>query len=215
MSKEKPENAITETRNGKPFLLGVTGGIGSGKSVVCSMLRDLGARVFDADAQARRILIENDAVRREIVDAFGEASYDAKGELDRAYLAGKVFGDEEQVARINGIVHPRVFEAFQRMREQAAADGIPLLVHEAALLFESGGYRHLDAVAVVQAPEAERIRRVRARDGASEDQVRNRMKHQLPVEESVRRADFIIENTGSLAELKDRASVLYQKVTAA
>ncbi|GIV60608.1 dephospho-CoA kinase [Rhodocaloribacter litoris] len=193
--------------------LGVTGGIGSGKTTVCRMLEALGARVFYADDEAKRIMAEDPAVRAELVDAFGPASYDAAGRLNRAYLAQQVFGDEANVARINAIVHPRVYAAFEQARRRAEADGVPLLVKEAALIFETGGDRHLDAVAVVDAPVEERIRRVAERDGATPGQVRARMAHQLPPEELRRRADFVIENDGDLAHLRRQVERLYRTMT--
>ncbi len=193
--------------------LGVTGGIGSGKTTVCRMLEALGARVFYADAEARRLMQEDPAVRAEIVAAFGPESYAADGHLDRAYLAAQVFGDEARVARINDIVHPRVYAAFKAARDRAARDEVPLLVKEAALIFETGGERFLDAVAVVEAPEAERVRRVTARDQATADQVRARMRHQLSAEERRRRADYVLENTGSLEDLRRQVERLYRTVT--
>ena len=192
--------------------LGITGGIGSGKTTVCRMLEVLGARVFYADVEAKRLMQEDPAVRAEIREAFGEASYDAEGRLDRAYLAARVFGDEEAVARINGIVHPRVFAAFERARRQAERDGTALLVKEAALLYEAGGARHLDAVAVVDAPAAERIRRVTERDRVTADQVAARMGHQLPPEALRRRADYVLENDGSLDDLRRQVEALYRDV---
>jgi dephospho-CoA kinase len=189
--------------------LGVTGGIGSGKSTVCRLFKDLGARVFVADDVAKRLMQQDPTVRREIVDAFGPESYDAEGRLDRAYLAQQVFGDEENVARINAIVHPRVFEAFRQVAREAAQEGVELLVHEAALIFEAGGDRHLDAVAVVDAPEAVRVRRVVERDGVAPEQVRARMQHQLPPEELRRRADFVIDNAGNEEALRSQVQAVY------
>ncbi len=195
--------------------LGVTGGIGSGKSAVCRILEDLGARVFYADAEAKRIMEEDPEVRAEIVAAFGPESYDEHGRLNRAYLAAKVFGDPKNVERINRIVHPRVYEAFEAAKRTAEAEGVPLLVKEAALIFESGGDRHLDAVAVVDAPEDERVRRVVARDGVTPEQVRARMRHQMPPEELRRRADYVIENTGSLDDLRRQVTRVYREVVGA
>jgi dephospho-CoA kinase len=114
------------------------------------------------------------------------------------------------VARINGIVHPRVRRALLDAAARAEAEGIPLLVYEAALIFETGGDRVLDAVAVVDAPEAERIHRVTERDGATDGQVRARMGHQLPPDELRRRADYIIENRGSLGDLRLQVEALYR-----
>ncbi len=194
--------------------LGVTGGIGSGKTTVCRFFEDLGARVFYADVEAKRLMQEDPETRAEITAAFGPESYDAGGRLDRAYLAQEVFGDEEKVARISAIVHPRVFRAFAQAKQGAERDGVDLLVHEAALIFEAGGERHLDAVAVVDAPQAERVRRVVARDDAQPAQVRARMRHQLPPEELRRRADYVIENTGSMEDLRRQVEQIYRKVVA-
>ena len=155
---------------------------------------------------------EDPEARAEIVAAFGPESYDAGGRLDRAYLAAKVFGDEANVARINAIVHPRVFAAFERARAQAERDGVALLVHEAALIFEAGGDRHLDAVAVVDAPEEARIRRVVARDEVTPEQVRARMGHQLPPDELRRRADYLIDNSGSPDDLREQVEQVYRAV---
>lgn len=195
------------------FTLGVTGGIGSGKTTVCNMLKELGAWVFNADNEARRIMVEHPDVRHEIKEAFGDKSYAEDGALNRSYLAEQIFGDEAKVDMINQIVHPRVFDAFKERREQAEAAGVSLLVHEAALTFESGGYKHLDAVAVVFAPEKNRIDRVQDRDGASEEQIRKRMLHQIPVDEAIRRADYVIENDGSLDDLQQKVNRLYQALS--
>lgn len=194
--------------------LGVTGGIGSGKSTVCRILEELGARLFEADSAAKRILREDPDVRREIIAAFGEESYRPDGEVNRGYLAEHVFGSDERVEEINRIVHPRVFEAFEQARGRAEEEGVELLVHEAALIFEAGGDRHLDAVLVVDAPEEERIRRVMERDEVTANEVRARMRHQLPAEEKRRRADYVIENAGPLEELRARVERFYHEYLA-
>ena len=189
--------------------LGITGGIGSGKSAVCNELAELGATVFSADQVAKAIMVTHPAVIDEISEAFGEESYFPDGALNRAYLAKQVFSDEKKVSTINQIVHPRVFEAFQEEKQKAQQQQIPLLVHEAALIFESGGYKHLDAVLVVHAPEETRIQRVMKRDGASRQQVLDRMGHQLPPEELLRRADYVIENDADLETLRQRVRAFY------
>ena len=192
--------------------LGVTGGIGSGKTTVCRLFEELGARVFYADVEAKRLMQEDPEARAALVAAFGPESYDTEGRLDRAYLARHVFGSEENVARINSIVHPRVYQAFEQAKQEAARDGVALLVHEAALIFEAGGDKHLDAVAVVDAPVEERIRRVVARDEVTPEQVRARMTHQLPPKELRRRADYLIDNTGSLDAVRTRVEQVYRAV---
>lgn len=182
--------------------LGVTGGIGSGKSEACRILEALGARVVYADDLAKRLMHEDPDLRRAIAEAFGPESYDAAGALDRAYLAQRVFGDPEAVARLNALVHPRVRAEMLGQIEQARHDGVELLVYEAALIFEAGADRHLDAVAVVDAPLETRIARVMARDNVPREAVLARMQHQLPAEELRRRADFLIDNSGDRAALR-------------
>lgn len=192
--------------------LGVTGGIGSGKTTVCGFLEEQGARVFYADIEAKRLMQENDAVRTEITEAFGAGAYADDGSLNRAYLADRVFGDGDQVERLNAIVHPHVFAAFEAAKKRAAEEDVGLLVHEAALLFEAGGDAHVDVTAAVVAPDANRIAWVTERDDVTEDQVRARMDHQLPQDELRRRADYVIENDGSLEALRQKSVDLYWSV---
>lgn len=189
--------------------LGVTGGIGSGKTTVCRLFEELGARVFYADEEAKRLQVEDPEARREIVEAFGEESYLPSGELNRRYLAELVFGDARKLDTINRIVHPRVFRRFQGARKQAEADGVPLLVHEAALIYESGAQKHLGAVAVVHADEETRIQRVMERDDVPRETVLARMEKQLPAEELLERADFVIRNDGDVKELRGQVEKVY------
>lgn len=192
--------------------LGVTGGIGSGKTTVCGIFKELGAWIFSADDEAKRLMLEAD-VRREIIDAFGTESYDSEGNLNRKYLAETVFHDDDAIRRINGIVHPRVFQSFERMRTKAEDEGAPLLVHEAAILYESGGDKHVDAVAVVDAPEEVRIRRVMERDGSTEAAVRARIENQWPAEELRTRADFVIQNDGEESALLAQVERVFEQMT--
>jgi dephospho-CoA kinase len=192
--------------------LGVTGGIGSGKTTVCGFLEEQGARVFYADIEAKRLMQEESDVRAAIVEAFGEAAYTEDGALDRAYLADRVFGDAEQLERLNAIVHPHVFEAFEAAKERARDEDLSLLVHEAALLFEAGGDEHVDTTAAVVAPDTDRIEWVVERDDTSPSQVRARMEHQLPQDELRRRADHVIENDGTLEDLRRKSVDLYWTV---
>jgi dephospho-CoA kinase len=195
--------------------LGVTGGIGSGKTTVCGFLAEQGARVFYADLEAKRLMTEHEGLRADIVDAFGEESYSDDGSLNRKHLADVVFQSPERVEQINALVHPRVHEAFAAAADRAEEEGVEVLVHEAALIFESGGDEHLDAVAVVVAPDEDRIARVVERDDTTEDEVRARMSHQLPQEELRRRADYVIENDGTLDDLRRKSVNLYHSVAGA
>ncbi len=192
--------------------LGVTGGIGSGKTTVCRIFEELGARVFSADQEGKKLLVDDPTARKAIVGAFGEESYLPDGTLNREYLAEEVFNDEEKLRIINGIVHPRVFRRFTEARERAARDGAALLVHEAALIYEAGAEKHLDAVAVVDADREIRIERVMERDGVSREDVLARMENQLPPQELRERADFVIENDGDVDALRPQVQEVYQQM---
>ena len=192
--------------------LGVTGGIGSGKTTVCGFLEEKGARVFYADIEAKRLMQEDASVRAEITETFGDEVYTDDGALNRAVLAEQVFGDADRLEQLNAIVHPRVFEAFEGAKERAAEEGVELLVHEAALLFEAGGDAHVDVTAAVVAPDEARVARVAERDDVAPEKVRARMGHQLPQDELRRRADHVLENDGSLEDLRQKSVELYWTV---
>lgn len=192
------------------FLLGVTGGIGTGKSMACSFFAALGAHVVYADAAAKELMVADEEVRNEIIEAFGAASYHPDGTLNRAHLAERVFGNDAAVARINSIVHPRMAGVLARAQRVARDAGKKLLVYEAALIYESGSADRLDAILVVHAPLALRLARVMARDNVSEAQVKQRMAHQLPPEALLHKADYVINNDGSAAHLEAQVAQLYQ-----
>jgi dephospho-CoA kinase len=192
----------------RPFLLGVTGGIGAGKTRACRILAECGAEVFYADDEAKALLLRPDA-RAEVVAAFGGEAYAADGSLDRAFLAGRVFGDSDALARLNAIVHPRVRRAF---RERAARTSAPVLVKEAAILFETGGDRELDATLVVDAPREVRIARTVARDGAARADVEARMARQMGDAERRARADWVLVNDGDPAAFDRAVADLYRRI---
>lgn len=173
--------------------IGITGGIGTGKTTVCRIFESLGAPVFDADSTARSIMHTSPDLVKGIKERFGEAAYLPGGELDRKYLAAKVFNDQEALSALNALVHPAAIQAFVDWSAQQEA---PYVVKEAAILFESGSFRDCDFTVLVTADEAERIARVMKRDGVDEKSVRDRMDKQMPEEEKKRLADFIIHNDG-------------------
>ncbi|MEO0557049.1 MAG: dephospho-CoA kinase [Bacteroidota bacterium] len=182
--------------------LGVTGGIGSGKTAFVARLAEHpGVRVLLADALAKRLMVEDPEVRRQLVDRFGTEAYHEDGSLNRQAIAARVFGDETELAALNAIVHPAVRRAMLEAMEQARIDGVELLVYEAALIFETNADQILDHVAVVDAPIETRIARAMARDGSTREQVEARMTRQLAPAELRRRADTVIDNDGSMEEL--------------
>lgn len=195
--------------------LGITGGIGSGKSAVAARLAEKpGVRVVVADDVAKRLMQEDPALRAALAERFGPETYDAGGRLDRARLAERVFADARELADLNALVHPAVRRAMLDAVERARADGVALLAYEAALIFETGADRHLDAVAVVDAPLEVRVARVTARDGVRREQVVERMRHQLPPETLRRLADHVIENDGDLDYLHAQVDALYEALMA-
>jgi dephospho-CoA kinase len=187
------------------LLVGVTGGIGSGKSLVCGVFERLDRTVVSADALAREITDTDPAVKAEVRGLLGNDVYRTDGTLDRKLAASRVFADPLLVRRLNRIVHPRVFEALDRRLAALPADRRrPYVVVEAALIYESGLDRTLDRVIVVDAPEEERIRRVAARDGVTEHEVRLRMAAQLPTAKKTLKADFVIVNDRNAISLDDK-----------
>lgn len=153
----------------RPLQIGITGGIGSGKSLVCRMFACLGVPVYDADSRAKSVMTTDGILVMQIKKEFGGLSYHADGSLNRNYLAGTVFNNPERLEVLNKLVHPRVGEDYlkwlDKQREHA------YVLKEAALLYESGSYKALDKVIVVHAPEAVRVARVRQRDPHRSEQI--------------------------------------------
>ena len=172
------------------YKIGVTGGIGSGKSTVCELLRDRGVAVYDSDSRAKQLMAESEALREQLIAAFGAECYNADG-LDRAFLASKVFGNEEALQQLNSIVHPAVRADFQTWAEQQSS---PYVVLESAILFEAGFETEVDATLAVMAPMPMRLERTMARDGVDKESVMRRMEHQLSDDELHRRASRTIVN---------------------
>ncbi len=178
---------------GRTLQIGITGGIGSGKSLVCRIFQCLGIPVYDADSHAKELMTTDGILVSEIKKEFGVLSYNADGSLNRAYLASTVFNDEDRLRTLNKLVHPRVGLNYQDWVAQRKNQ--PYILKEAALLFESGSNESLDKVIVVYAGEALRIQRVVKRDPyRNEDQIRAIIKNQMPEEEKLKRADFVIRN---------------------
>lgn len=172
------------------YKIGITGGIGSGKSTVCALFREQGVAVYDSDAEAKRLMAESADLRRRLIEAFGEECYNAEG-LDRKYLASKVFGYEEALQRLNSIVHPAVREDFRAWAERQRGSYVVL---ESAILFEAGFENEVDATLAVMAPLEERVRRTMERDGVEREQVMERIKHQMSDDELHARANRTLVN---------------------
>jgi dephospho-CoA kinase len=172
--------------------IGVTGGIGSGKSTVCQLFRNLGVPVFVADEEGRRLLNNNKEVIQSVKDNFGEDMYTSTGEIDRQRMSQLVFSDPRELERVSQIIHPRVKENFDKWC--LLHEGKPYVIKEAAILFESGSYHDLDKIINVFAPKEQRIARVTKRDGSSQSEVEKRMRFQYSDQERNELADLIIMN---------------------
>ena len=176
-----------------PLKVGITGGIGAGKSLVCKIFSVLGVPVYDADARAKRLMVEDGALIREVKTHFGEASFHGDGSLNRAFLAEEVFGNPEKLELLNSLVHPRVGLDFDKWCQGHYFSAY--VIKEAALLFESGSYKSLDAVVAVSAPEDLRIRRTVMRDiHRSLLQVESIISKQLSEEERKKKASYTVVN---------------------
>lgn len=180
----------------KALRIGVTGGIGSGKSLVCKIFQHLGAPVYDADSRAKMLMVSDAVLVNQIKKEFGEQSYRASGELNRDYLSKTVFNNREQLEKLNHLVHPRV--AADSENWFVRNKDFPYVVKEAALLFESGSYKQLDRMIVVTAPEELRIKRVLVRDkNRTAEEIKKIIDNQMPEKEKMAMADFIIHNDES------------------
>lgn len=176
-----------------PIWVGITGGIGSGKSTVCQFFRILGIPVYSADDRAKWLMSTNPELKSELNIAFGEETFLADGTLNRPFLAQNVFSDPEKVKKINSIVHPVVGRDFKSWAESQTA---PYLLKEAALLFETSSAEELDKVINVSSPLKIRMARVLARDPhRNEDQINQIINQQLPDEKKNELADFVIKNS--------------------
>lgn len=178
--------------------IGITGGIGSGKSVVARVFAALGVPVYDSDSRAKLVMATDLVLRAQLQEAFGAEAYDATGQLNRPYLARVAFNDAAQLARLNALVHPRVGEDFAAWSATQAAAGQPYILKEAALLYESGAYKGLDAIITVFAPAEVRAARVLRRDShRSAADVQAIMSKQLSEEEKLARAEHVVYNDDS------------------
>ena len=196
----------------KRFLLvGLTGGIATGKSTVSAMFAHLGAKVVDADLLAREVVMLGQPAHGQIVKEFGPDVLEADGSVDRKRLGAIVFADAQKRKRLEEITHPAIRVRQQRILsvyEEEAFEGI--VIWDAALLVESGGAKGMDRVVVVVADPAAELRRLVERDGFSEEDARRRMASQMPLAEKVKVADYVIDNSGSRAETERRVREVHR-----
>ncbi len=172
--------------------IGVTGGIGSGKSTVCAIFASLDIPIFEADLEARRLQDNDSFIRQQIIKLLGKESYSSEGIMDRKYVASKIFSDKSLLTQMNEIVHPAVRELFHKwvLKNQE----FPYVIYEAAILFESKTISDFDQIILVVADQPLKIKRIIARDSITEEQVKLRMSNQMLDRDKIKLADYIIDN---------------------
>ena len=193
-------------------VIGLTGGIASGKSTVSRFLEELGAVVIDADRIGHEVLRSDSEVKRELVAAFGQQILTPGGSVSRRRLGKLAFGSPEALARLNQIMHPRIAARAKARLERYRRDGVKVVVVEAALLLEAGWASLVDEVWVTVAAEATVLKRLKGRAGLSEPESRARLRAQLSVAEMVRQADVVIDTDCRLDELRARVVGLWEEL---
>jgi dephospho-CoA kinase len=192
--------------------IGITGGIGSGKTYVCGLFRKLGVPIYEADTRAHWLMENSPELQKKIIDNFGEATFTAEGKLNRPFLAQQVFHDAQKIALLESWVHPAVAEDYRKWVEEHRQ--APYLLKEAALLFEAGSYRSLDAIIVVVAPRQLRIERIRQRDPQrSLAQIEAIIEKQMPDELKRSLATYLIDNSLE-SDVEGQVQSLHQKIIA-
>lgn len=192
--------------------VGITGGLGSGKSLMAQFLRAKGAFIFDADREAKFILLRDESVNQEIIMTFGDAVLNEIGELDFRRLASHAFTDAEHQLQLNAIVHPRVLAKAEDAMIRANQDKEKLFIFDAALLFEAKGEAILDFTILITADPELRIKRAVERGTLTEEDIRRRMALQMSDEEREAHADYIIQNNEGLDEYTKQMEMLYDSV---
>jgi len=198
-------------------VVGLTGGIGSGKSTVSGFLKELGAVVIDADRVGHEVFKLDTEAWQEVVAAFGKEILAPDGEIDRRKLGKIVFDDYEALARLNQIMHPRIYALVKALIEEYRQQGVRVVVIEAPVLLEAGRpslVDEVDEVWVTVAPESTVLKRLEKKVGLSELESMARIRSQLPPEEKIKKADVVIDTDCSLDELKSRVKKLWQKLSA-
>lgn len=187
------------------MIIGLTGGIGSGKSTVLALFKALGALTYVADIEAKKLMNTDAELRNQIQKLFGEQAYE-NGELNRSYISSIVFNDTEKLKTLNALVHPKVREDFQHFIKSQKAK---FVIYEAAILFESGSDQFCDYIITVTADFDQKIERIMKRDGVSEAQVLERMQNQSNDDYKIKKSDFVIRNN-HLDETKQQVSTIFE-----
>ncbi len=191
--------------------VGLTGGIGSGKSEVAKLWEKRGATVLFADDLAKKLMVTSSEVRKQLTKTFGEDVYDKSGQLNKPFLIREAF-EKNRVEELNAIVHPAVYAETERLMGEARRQGCKVFVKEAALLLNNGRPENLDKIVLVDAPQELRVKRVSERDGVSEDEVIARIKKQPDFSRLHHLCDYIIENDGDYLHLREEADRVFDRI---
>lgn len=189
------------------YKVGLTGGIGSGKSKVAELLRNMGVAVYDSDTRAKALMANDTALREALIEAFGAECYTSEG-LNRPWLAERVFNTPDELKRLNAIVHPAVMLDFAEWAMQQSGEYV---VMESAILLEAGLESHVDVVIAVMAPRELRLERAMCRDGATREQIEARMENQITDEERTERSKYAIVNI-ALDDLEEDVEQLHRRL---
>lgn len=188
--------------------VGLTGGIGSGKSTIAKMFEDLGVAVYYADDEAKKLMNTSPQIKKKLIEVFGEKAYE-NGILNRSFLADIVFNDKEKLQQINAIVHPEVDQHFKNWVTYQKGD---FVIQENAILFENGMQHKFDYIITVIAPKNVKIKRVIKRDKVNRQQIISRMNNQLDDDEKIKKSNFIINNI-NLSQSKDQVKEIFMELT--
>jgi dephospho-CoA kinase len=195
------------------LIVGLTGGVASGKTAVSQVLREEGAYIIDADEIARELVQPHKPAWNEIIRAFGEEILQEDRSVDRKELADKIFADPEQRKVLNQILHPRIKEEIaRRAREIGQKNPEAIVVIDAPLLVELGMHHKVDRLIVVTSTQTQQMERLKKRDGRSPEEALKLLSSQMPVEEKEKLADFVVRNEGSLEEMKKRAKEVFKEL---
>lgn len=189
--------------------VGITGGIGSGKTTVCEIWSRMGAYILNADDLAKELMVSDPEIKAQLVETFGEASFLGDGSLNREYLAAEAF-EKNRVEELNAIVHPKLPNAAMKKMREIEQEGYEVFVYEAALLLENIEPGDLDYIVLVLADEEHRLKRVKQRDDSTVDEIKQRMNKQRDFAKATDRVDYVIRNNGTLEELEKKAELVYQ-----
>ena len=193
--------------------VGLTGGIGSGKSTASNFFELFGSFVINADEEAKKILSSNETVQHELISEFGTDIIDVSGEINKAKLARVAFQDEDHQQRLNSVIHPYIYNSIDDHFNDVLKDGkFEIFIVDGALIFESGYDVHMDYIVVVTALLKNRMERALARQTLSREEILKRIELQWPEEEKVNLADFVIHNDGSEEDLKNNVKILIEKL---